>query len=245
MSTVGLLILATMGVTRADESAPVHGFRVHAADTSRMAGVRAVYAPGPIQVFQQAPRVRMRWGRWSTDLQTVVMESTSIYFEDSTLRLGQTLLGVRLHDLRDRPSTLVLEVGGAGGSTPQSWGSHSVETDVGWKLMLGHERDWSLGSVQLTTRIAGGWEEQWAWSYYFFSFDAEAATVLGVPLVDSKALWMIHELEWQGRDYASFGTRLMARWLPGEQDWSLDVGGQLTVGWGVGGSVVSQVNRRF
>ena len=60
-----------------------------------------------------------------------------------------------------------------------------------------------------------------------------------------KAVWLIHELEWQGDDFTPLSTRLMARWLPGKKQWSVDLGGQLSLGWGVGGSVVGQVNRRF
>jgi len=128
-----------------------------------------------------------------------------------------------------------------------SWGSHSVETAAGFKVVVGHERDWSLGPATLTTRVLAGVEEQY-FSTGFFSVDAEAAYVLGMPLMQSKAAWLIHELEWQSMDEIPLSARLLGRYRPGEQQWNIDLGAQYAIapwnGDGHRAAVIAQLGYR-
>ena len=221
-------LLALTNAAFAAKPSPVDGFRVHSALGTSRTSLRAVYVPGPVHVFQQVPRTRYRWNRFSADLQMVFLESTSSYMDGMGFDFGQTLVGLRLHRLRKKPSTLVLELGATPGETGLMWGSHSVETAEGYKAMLGHERDWSLGPMACTTRVTAGIEEQ-VFTTYLTILELEAAYTVGVPIASNESVWLLHELDWQASDEVPLSARLLGRVRPGEQRWSIDLGAQYSV----------------
>ncbi len=231
------------GAAAAETGPAAPGFRLHSAQSQRLASARLVVVPGAATVLQQVPRLRWGGPAWSVDAQLALVQATMPRLDWSHAAVGRALLGGRAHLGSARSQALVLELG-LGLDDAQAWGSHSVETTRGFGLVAGWEGSWTPARSTLSARVAGGLGRQSVTGFVPVVADMAFAWVF--PVAEAAGLSGVLEVETQLVDQVPVSGRLLLRWAPAAGPWRVDLGGQASSTYGDDtgqGAVVAQVGR--